>query len=384
MLLRSLCAAVPLLFAGSLAPWCSAQQVDEIGPLIAVDEASSEAAAESKTTFWFATYPGAMTELDPESDQVLRKIPFRHGMPWSVDLTHDQKQFLVVTKQQTTVEVVDIDAGKVVDEHVFDEDGYVIRVRNVTEIPGGKKWYVRIDRVKKHLDHFSFEPSQYLLYDVENKKIEKRLKKMPEKLSRGAQISPDGESWHVLGRDGNFVVIDPETLKEVAKIDLKTPRFGGAGAIRMNGPDLLHRRDPKRYRSMYTSQDPIEKKRTTWGVIEIDLEKYEIVSITEWGSSLSSWGMRVSRDGRFGASMSGGGSRGSRLSVFDLSDGRRVSEHYQEFRPRRRLAAISPDGSKIYVGGAGSDFEVYDRAFNRLKTIELDGEIYGSVFLVDR
>ncbi|MEO0478289.1 MAG: hypothetical protein AAF196_02290 [Planctomycetota bacterium] len=344
--------------------------------------------ASDEANFWFVTYPGAMTEFDPRTDEVVRKIPFRYGMPWDVNLAHDRNRFLIVTKQQTMIEVVDRTSGEVTEEHEFVEDDYIIRVRGVTETPRvegqNEHWYVRIDRVKKHKDRFSFEPSEVLLYDATEKEVVKRLKKMPDELSGRVTISPDGRYWHSFSRDGNFVVLDPESLEEVAKIDLRTPRFGGAGAIRLNGTDLLQGRDPTRYRAMYTTTDPVEDDRTMWGVCEIDLVNHEIVSITEWGKSLASWGLRVSHDGRFGATMSGGGERGSRVSLFDLTDGTRVADHYQQYRPRRSLAAIAPDGSKVYVGGAGSDFEVYDAEFNRLKTVEFDGEIYGPVFVLGR
>lgn len=48
------------------------------------------------------------------------------------------------------------------------------------------------------------------------------------------------------------------------------------------------------------------------------------------------------------------------------------------------ITGISPDGSKIYVGGAGSDFQIYDTAtMQKIKTVELEGEINGQIFVVD-
>lgn len=45
--------------------------------------------------------------------------------------------------------------------------------------------------------------------------------------------------------------------------------------------------------------------------------------------------------------------------------------------------AISPDADKVYIGVAGSDFEVFDGQLKRLKTVELDGEIVGTIHVVD-
>jgi hypothetical protein len=58
--------------------------------------------------------------------------------------------------------------------------------------------------------------------------------------------------------------------------------------------------------------------------------------------------------------------------------------HLPQRRQSLTLSAIAPDGSKIYVGGAGSDFRVYDATtLKLLKVVEFDGEIQGQVFVVD-
>lgn len=360
-----------------------------LGPLVACastaqDPTSPEA---PRATFWFATYPDSLTQFDPATDQVLRKVKLRGGMFWSVELAHDQKRMFVVTDRQSKVEIVDLQRGEVVDEHVFAEDGYVIRVRSLMEIPGGAKWYVRTDRIKKEIDRFSFEPSEWLLYDTATKKVEKKSKQLPKAIRNGARISPDGTKWHVGTEDGDLSIVDPETNKEVARIDLHTPRFAGAGPLRLSGEDLLRGRDPNRYRALFTSTDPVQKNRTTWGVAELDLVTNQIAEVVEWGNEQGGWGMEISAGGTRGATMSGGfgerSDRGSRLQIFDLTNGKRLAEGYEQFRPRRRLVAISPDGNKLYVGVAGSDFEVFDAQCRRLKSVELDGEISGQIHVVD-
>jgi hypothetical protein len=94
----------------------------------------------------------------------------------------------------------------------------------------------------------------------------------------------------------------------------------------------------------------------------------------------------VSRDAKLAVSSNGGwgGERESAIALHDLTTGKKVREFREEFRPRQTLSAIAPDGSKIYVGGAGSDFRVYDATtLKLLKVVEFDGEIQGQVFVVD-
>jgi hypothetical protein len=69
--------------------------------------------------------------------------------------------------------------------------------------------------------------------------------------------------------------------------------------------------------------------------------------------------------------------------MIDLKTGRKIAEAQEEFRPRRSLVAISPEGDKVYIGTAGNDFEIFDANLKRLKTVELAGEIVGRIHVVD-
>ncbi|MCU0865037.1 MAG: hypothetical protein MUC36_14705 [Planctomycetes bacterium] len=346
-----------------------------------------------KQFFWFTMYPNFLAQYDPTTDALVKKVELKHGLFWSTTLTHDRKRMLVVTDQQQTIEVVDLATGMVTAEHSFREDGFILRIRDVRECPGGVHWLVRTDRVKKQIDRYAFEPAQWLLYDTATKKVVRKPRKLPEPLERGAQLSADGTQWLQQDDDGNLRFLNARTCKEEAKIDLRTPRFFGAGAIRLTGTDLLDRRDPNRALMLFTSTDPVEKNRTVWGLCELDLQQKRVVDVQEWGPQQSAWGMRVATRKRVAAAMTGGGGFGgersggetpkSRLLLYDLDNGRKLADVQEEFRPRRSLVAISPDGDKIYIGTAGSDFEVFDAQLKRLKTVELDGEIVGRIHVVD-
>lgn len=337
---------------------------------------------QKKQFFWFTMYPDFLVKFDPETDTVAHKVKLKGGLFWRSTLTHDRKRMLVVTNQQRTIEVVDLQKGEVVADHYFQEEGMILRIRSVRECPGGIYWLVQTDRVKKHLDRYSFEPSEYLLYDSANKKTVRKLKKLPDGMSR-ARLSADGTQW-LASKDGDLVFLNPRTLKEEGRIDLKTPRFYGAGAIRMGMSDLLDGRDPKRALMTFTTTDPIEKRRTNWGLIELDLENRKVAKVTEWGPSKSSWGMRIAHKKRVGVAMGRGRDKERSLATYDLNTGKKLAEAFYEFRPRRSLVAVSPDASKVYVGVAGSDFEVFDgTTLKRMPSVELEGEIVGRIYVVD-
>jgi hypothetical protein len=347
------------------------------------------AGLQGKQSFWFTMYPNFLAQFDPATDTVTRKVELKRGMFWSTHLTHDRRSILVVTDQQQSVEVVDLASGTVTSEHKFAEDGFILRIRDLRECPGGLHWLVRTERVKKEVDRYSFEPAQWLLYDVVAHKVARKLAKLPDAIERGAQLSADGTQWLATDDDGNLEFLDARTLKSQGKLDLKTPRHFGAGAIRLGGVDLLDRRDPARALMLFTSTDPVETRRTSWGLVELDLANKKIVRVDEWGPNQSSWGLRVAAKKPVGALMSGGfggernGDNRSRLLLFDLTNGKKLAEAFEEFRPRRSLVAIAPDGDKVYMGVAGSDFEVFDAQLKRLKTVELDGEIVGRIHVID-
>ncbi len=344
---------------------------------------------QGKQYFWFTMYPNFLAQFDPATDTVVKKVEMKRGMFWSTHLTHDRKRMLVVTEQQQSIEVVDLATATVSAEHPFREEGFILRIRDVRECAGGVHWLVRTDRIKKEIDRYSFEAAQWLLYDSSTQKIVRKIKKLPEPLERGAQLSADGTQW--LGQDdeGNLVFYDARTCKETGRIDLRTPRFFGAGPIRLGGNDLLDRRDPNRARMMFTSSDPVERSRSQWGIVELDLANKKIVSVEEWGPNQNSWGLRIAPKALVAAAMTGnfgGGGNSdnkSRLQMYDMRTGAKLIEVSEEFRPRRSLVAISPDGDKIYIGTAGSDFEVFDAQLKRLKTVELDGEIVGRIYTID-
>lgn len=340
------------------------------------------AALEGKQYFWFTMYPDFVVKFDPETDKIVQKVQLKGGLFWRSTRTHDRKRLLVVTDQQRTIEVVDMTTGKLAGNHLFQEEGITLRIRSVRECPGGVHWIVQTDRVKKEIDRYSFEPTQYLLYDSKNKKVVRKMSKLPDAMSR-ARLSADGTHW-ISSSGGDLKFLDARTFKELGKIDLSTPRFFGAGSIRLSSTDLLDGRDPDRALMIFTTSDPVEKRRTNWGLVDINLKDRKVMNVTEWGPSKSSWGMRVAHKKRIAVIMGRGRDSDRSLTTYDLNTGKQLAQGFHEFRPRRSLVAISPDASKAYVGVAGSDFEVFDvKTLKRLPTVELPGEIVGTIHVVD-
>ena len=291
--------------------------------------APSLAALDGKQYFWFTMYPDFVVKFDPETDAIVQKVQLKGGMFWRSTLTHDRKRLLVVTNQQTSIEVIDISSGTLAGNHLFQEEGMTLRIRSVRECPGGVHWIVQTDRVKKEIDRYSFEASEYLLYDSANQKVVRKMKKLPDGMGRSARLSADGTHW-ISSSSGNMTFLDARTFKELGKIDLSTPRFFGAGGIRLSSTDLLDRRDPNRALMLFTTTDPVEKRRTNWGVVDIDLKSRKVTKVTEWGPSKSSWGMRVAYKPQIAVAMGRGRGEQRQMVTYDLRTGNKIAEAYYE------------------------------------------------------
>ncbi|MBK7876832.1 MAG: hypothetical protein IPJ77_13995 [Planctomycetes bacterium] len=382
ILASSLRAACALLAAAPLA----AQAPAATGAQGSAPSAAAPLAA--KEYFYFRMWPDYYCRFDPVDDQIVAKVKFEHGLAHEMEYTHDQKQVLMVTGQKAWLEIIDLATMQVVDAHCFDEVGYVVRIDGLKEQPGGKRWFVRIDKVEKKPDQFVVADSEWLDYDLEERAVVKRMKELPKAIRSGSRVSPDGKTWHVFGKD--FAVVDPVTLEETAKIELSKPPYAGAGPFSIRGEDFFDRANPDAYRFMYTMRDPVLKNRTLFGLIDLDLKESRIASYTEWGSMprVGSWiysrDHKVAVASRFSGFGGGGGGRGGQdeyrdpqttLVTFDLTNGKKLRETVIDIRNGLHLSALSPDATKLYLTGRGDEIWIYGADHKYLRTLTMPGDI---------
>jgi len=357
-------------------------------PLLAQTAGASSEPSSQGTRFIFRMWPDYLLKFDPRTDEVVGKVKNKNGIAHSTVLTHDKQRILQVTGQKSVIEVVDVESFEVVDEHSFKRDGYIIRISTVKECPGGSRWYVKVDRIKKELDHFVIEKPEWLLYDVEQEKILKHMKELPKPIRSGARISPDGKKWHVFGKD--ITIVDPKTLKEEGRIELSRPLHTGMGPIQVTGGDFFDGKNPKAYRMFYTMRDPVITNRSLFGVVDIDIEKKRITHLREigWQPRVGRWILTRDKKTAFGQSWgrgrrSEGGDPEITLVTFNVEKGRKVLESRVKVRNGLYLGAVSPDGEKLYLMGRGHELVVHGRDHRYLKTIELPGEVDGRILVVE-
>lgn len=369
--------------------------------LFALSAATSALAQTSappgKEYLFFRMYPDLFCKFDTDTDTIVAQVKLKHGVSYGTDLMHDKRHALTTTGQRAWVEIIDLQTMQIVDDHCFDEVGYIIRVDDVREQPGGKRWFVRVDKVEKKPDQFVIADSEWLDYDVEERKVDKRMKELPRAIRSGARISPDGKAWHVFGRD--ITIIDPESLEEQGKIELSKPPYAGAGPFSVRGDDFFDGANADAYRFLYTMRDPVQKNRTLLGVIDLDLKEQKVASFTEWGSAPRVGNWIYSRDrklalasrwGGFGGGGGGGGRGGqdeyrdpqTTLVTFDLTNGKKLKETVVDVRNGLGLAQISSDAKKLYLTGRGDEIWVYDAEHKFVKALAMPGDLDGRMMRV--
>ena len=349
--------------------------------------AQDEPKKQEKAYFWFRIWPDFHVKYDIEKDEVVAKVQNKHGIAHGTDLSHDRRKLFVTTGQRKVVEVLDLATATIIEEHDFDELGYVNRVADIKEIPGGTHWYVKLDRIKRNLDHYVVEKPQWLHYEVATKKILERMKELPKPIRRGARISPCGTKWHVFR--GDITIIDPETLKEEGKIELSRPLYSGMGPISVRGEDFYDNKNHDAYRMMYSMRDPVKRNRSLIGIVDIDIKGRKIAGLREWGPDPRVWGFRLTRDRKLAIGQKRGYNRNRDVQdpdtvfvTYDIEKGEKLRETRTVVRNGLGMSGISPDGKKIYLSGRGHELVIFDGDHQYSKTVVLDGETDGRFITV--
>lgn len=311
------------------------------------------ASAPVRRLFWFTAYPDLVQAFDTANETVVATIRLRHGHSYGMDLAHDRRRFIVTTRRQEGFEIVDIASRAVTEDHDLTTKDRIRRIRRVIELPGGRL-LLEVNVVKREKDRYIIEKRRWLLYDLASRSVVREMERLPAALDRGsARISPDGKAIHVFGKD--LVIVDPATFEETGRIELSRPIHPGYGALRLRSEDdLLDFRDAGAYRMFYTMQDPVEKRRTLFGIADVDVAGRRIRNLDEHGIPLPGWGYVLSPDKRRLYALE------EKLVSYDVERKRKLAERELRLRPRRWLAGVSGDGRRIFIGGAGHDLAVYD------------------------
>jgi len=325
-------------------------------------------AAQTKSSAAGLAYIGTLDKklliYDENKEEVIGEIPLQ-GIPRQTALTRDQSTLVILTADMA-VETVDLKARKMTKHFELADGRSKPRMSRggggMALDPTGHYLYATMRASVRETDYYRMEPVQFVKIDLQAGKIAQSYSFPPE-MDQGFgagssyKVSPDGKSLYVFDED--LFIYDLATFKEVDRVELSQPEYPGASPYRLTLND-----DPNAtgnvYTSIFTAVDPIVHKGTL-GLATLDLNTRKS-TFTPIGAARPSLGFLLAPDHKHGYSIMFAGVGGNRDTEFwswDLAAHKVIKKMPFEARPTLKFA-LSGDGKKIYLYGAGSSFEVFD------------------------
>ena len=181
--------------------------------------------ATAQGVMYAGVWPGDILIMDEASGAIQDRIHLKNGAAFSLTRSPDRKKFYAVTGLMQTIEVVDIESKKVIDEVTFSEGNKKTTfTRSIAVHPDGITVFAPIRTTTKEIDRYDIGKPQLAKINMRDKKIEKTLE-LPKEYGQAGlmRTSPDGKFLYVFSRD--VLVIDVADFKIVDKIMLDRPMY---------------------------------------------------------------------------------------------------------------------------------------------------------------
>lgn len=353
----------------------------------------SSACAEA--LLYIGAWPKQIIVIDESQQKVIDRIRLQTGTPRHVEISDDRKKLFVSTWEKNGVEVVDLEARKVVNSFLLDEGNRKVRFRGFACDPQNRFLYTVIKVAVKDIDRFTVDPQRIAVIDLAQQKIVKTADYPKDEdptfviYQGGLRLSPDGKHLYEFGR--NVLIFDTTELRLQDKIELAKPRFPGMERVGLDaGNDPMD--EPGFMTSLFIASDPVVHRRV-FGLARVDLTRasFDFTPVgpvaqdmpEPWEGALP---LRLTPDRKTGYTValraSTPGNRRSEFWVFDM-DSRRLVRTV-EFAARTRFDfTISSTGKQLYIYTAGPTIDIYDAGTLQLqKVINLDADVTTGLLVV--
>lgn len=325
--------------------------------------AASGPVAQADTIF-LGAYPDKMITVDEKDGKVAEIAQFASGLPMRMVVSDDRKRIYVTTLTTGGVEVVDTATRKVLTSLSLDTPTTRYRFMGGAPDPTGRYFYTTLMVIGKEADRYTIQDHKYAVIDLQKKAIA-RMADMEEEdyphnggYGMAMKVSPDGKYLYLFQK--KVVVLSTATLKPVKRFDIARPERGGLedGAFAGAVDTLTH---PGEFVSLFTASDPYVHNKV-FGVGRFDLNR-QTMDFTPIGAEVGEFGgFDVTPDGKDGYVVMTSGKLGNKRCEFwhfDMASTKMIAK--AEFECRSRFYfALSGNGQKLYIYGAGHEIEIYD------------------------
>src|SRR5262245_53509249 len=325
---------------------------------------------------YIGTWPNKILVIDEAKQQVIDEIKLETGTPLNVVLSQDKKKLFILTTKMG-IETIDLATRKVTSHFDLNEGNRHVYPLGAAPDPQGKFIYATLRTSIKEVDRYKVEKAKFAVIDLEQKKITKTFD-FPKEFDQGFgflagyKVSPDGKLLYVFKED--ILIFDLATFKQVDKIELSKPLYPGLFPLNVRG-DEDPNEEPGFVTSVFNATDPVVR-RSIFGIARINLTT-KSVDFTPIGPSAPMNRFLLTPDRKKGYTVTFSGQGGNRRTEFWVFDvvARKVIKKL-EFESRSRFNfAVSGDGRKLYIYGAGPTIEIYDAETLKLEnTITLEGD----------
>jgi DNA-binding beta-propeller fold protein YncE len=343
--------------------------------LITAPAYAQQARQSTGALMYLGTWPNKILVIDETAQSVIDEIQLTSA-PFQFTLSQDKKKLFVLTTKMA-IEVVDLTTRKVTSHFELNEGDRRVWPMGAAVDPEGKYLYTTLRVAVKEIDRFKIEKAKFAVIDLEQKKITKTYD-FPKEYDQGFgflagyKVSPDGKLLYVFKED--ILIFDLSNFKQVDKIELSKPLHPGLFPIIFRGDDDPNE-EPGFVTSVFNATDPVVR-RSIFGIARINLAT-KSVDFTPIGPSAPMNRFLLTPDRKKGYTVTFSGQGGNRRTEFWVFDvvARKVIKKL-EFESRSRFNfAVSGDGKKLYIYGAGATIEIYDAETLKLeKTITLEGD----------
>jgi DNA-binding beta-propeller fold protein YncE len=320
------------------------------------------ASAAQAGIIYLGGYPDQLVLFDEATGTVKQKVTLDTGLPVSLQLSNNKKTLYVTTITTSGIEVLDIASGRVTNKFSLNTPTTRYRFYGGVADAAGRYFYTIAERIDKEIDRYKISKPQYVVVDLQQKKIVRTADIEPQDASfnyrMGSMLSEDGKSLYLF-RD-KILILNTADMKVAERLDLAKPDFGGMENVNFGG-GVENIRSTREFVSLFNASDPYIHNKV-FGIARLDLSTRRF-SFTPIGPAPASMaGLQVTPDGKEGYTVVTNGTLGNKRCEFwrfDLTTNKVLAK--QEFECRSRFQfGMSGDGKKLYIYGASFNIEVYD------------------------
>jgi WD40 repeat protein len=338
------------------------------------------AANTSNQLIFFGTWPHQVVVFDSAQEKIVDTIDLKTDVPRALILSPDKSKIYASTLNDNAIVTIAVATRKVLSSFTLNRGNQNVRLFGLAIDPSGKYLYAVATIISKKSDRYDIEPRKFVVIDLAAKNIARTADFPADEGTFGfrstIKISPDGRFLYLFRE--NILVFDTAEFKLLKKIDLAkppVPNMENASVNLLDDPNEV----PGKITSVFNTADAIIHRRV-FGIGTVDLSNlsFDFTPIAPALGTGTIMPLFLTPDRKTGYTVAITGDPGNRRCefwAFDIPSRKLIRS--REFNGRTRFSfALSADGTKLLIYGAGYQITVYDAGtFEQRSDVDVPGDM---------